>query len=479
MKKNGFGPGFGPKRLRIHLRRLVLLVFAVALGFVFNPIVGAEERPREVEAQDPEEDWFRPEADSEALKRMLDEEQISDRWIYHDLDAARDEARRSGKPIVVVFRCVPCGSAPGLDGALCTAGGAAASDFEAEIRAAGGDLNTLLEQFVAVRMVKMNGVNRHVFQFDRDVPYVAMFLNADGVVYGRYGTRASNERKNLPHLNLSSFQQSLRRALELHRHYPENKQQFPAQNRADTAPPMAEDMETFEPFPEKYNPTGVKNCIHCHTVGEAEKRQTIAGGTLTLRDLWPFPRPENIGLKIDDDDGLKIKSVGSDSPAADAGVQSGDVLLRIMDRPLTSAADIQWALHEAPDEGMLPVVLRRGERTLESKIALLPHWRKNATYWRASLQPLRPNLILRPDHYRVKKGAKPGEMGLAIYYPRGPAAAAGLRNGDLLVAVDGKTDLLMEADFLHYIHVVRAEAKSVECTVIRKGTHLTVTLPIR
>ena len=28
-------------------------------------------------------------------------------WIYNDLDAGRTEARKTGKPMLVVFRCIP------------------------------------------------------------------------------------------------------------------------------------------------------------------------------------------------------------------------------------------------------------------------------------------------------------------------------------------------------------------------------------
>ncbi len=28
-------------------------------------------------------------------------------WIYNDLDAGRAEARKTGKPMLVVFRCIP------------------------------------------------------------------------------------------------------------------------------------------------------------------------------------------------------------------------------------------------------------------------------------------------------------------------------------------------------------------------------------
>jgi hypothetical protein len=461
-------------KMRFFRCQSILLTFATALVCGLHFAAGAEVPPP---AEQASEDWFRPEDEPQSLKRVLAEGHVTDRWIYHDLDAARLQARKTGKPILVVFCCVPCGAAPELDGALCTAGGADAAKFEAQIRAAGGDLGALLDQFVAVRMVKMNGVNRHVFSFDRDVPHVATFLNADGVVYGRYGTRVSRDRKNLLRHNLPSFQQSLRRALELH-NSPRKPAESAAKRKAKSSPAFAEDMATFQPFPAKSNPH-VENCIHCHTVGEAEKRQILAEGQLALRDVWPFPWPQNIGLKIAIDDGLKVESVSDASPAREAGIQKGDVLLRLADQPLTSEADIQWVLHHAPDQAALSVIVRRGEQTVESAIVLQGDWRKSDGHWRASLGPLRPNFELRPEPYKVKLGAKPGQMGLAITYPRGPALTSGLRNGDLLIAVDGRTDMHLEADFLKYIHIDKPEAKSVQATIIRQGTTSTLTLPIR
>ena len=39
----------------------------------------------------------------------------AEHWIYNDLDAALNEARKSGKPIFVTFRCVPCKACAGFD----------------------------------------------------------------------------------------------------------------------------------------------------------------------------------------------------------------------------------------------------------------------------------------------------------------------------------------------------------------------------
>jgi hypothetical protein len=41
------------------------------------------------------------------LKRLLGDVTLSGKWIYDDLDAGFDEARRTGKPLFAYLRCVP------------------------------------------------------------------------------------------------------------------------------------------------------------------------------------------------------------------------------------------------------------------------------------------------------------------------------------------------------------------------------------
>lgn len=426
--------------------------------------LGAAALAAHAAAQDKSADapWFRPETDPAALKEALNDDEISDRWIYHDLNAARAKARDTGKPIVALFRCVPCGSAPDLD---------------AQLGAADGPLAALLDKFVAVRMVKMNGVNRNVFQFDPDVPYVAMFLNADGVVYGRYGTRTSKDRSRLPRHTLASFRQSLERVLALHGDYPGNRAALAPKRDKPKSPPFPEDMPTMAPFPS--NPKEVSNCIHCHMVGEADTRKLLLDDKPARRDLWPYPPPETLGLRMEVNDNLLVKAVTADSPASRAGIEARDTLVSLAGQPLVSEADVQWVLHHAADEAQLPLVVRRGGQTRKLTLDLKGDWRRNATHWRASLTPARPDVFLEPDIYKHNKGVERDKMGLLVRYPRGAAAKAGLRNGDLAIAIDGRDDMVLEADFLKYIHIDRPAAKSVKMTVLRKGERIEVTLPVR
>lgn len=41
------------------------------------------------------------------LREKLDDLTLRGRWYYDDLEAARQEARRTGKPLFVLLRCPP------------------------------------------------------------------------------------------------------------------------------------------------------------------------------------------------------------------------------------------------------------------------------------------------------------------------------------------------------------------------------------
>lgn len=43
----------------------------------------------------------------ERLKKSLKDVELVGTWIYDDLEGGLAEARKCGKPLLVVFRCVP------------------------------------------------------------------------------------------------------------------------------------------------------------------------------------------------------------------------------------------------------------------------------------------------------------------------------------------------------------------------------------
>jgi TolA-binding protein len=60
--------------------------------------------------------WGLAAVEAQTLQDQLKDTEIAPHWIYDDLPRAKDEARTSGKPLMVVLRCVPCPPGRTLDG---------------------------------------------------------------------------------------------------------------------------------------------------------------------------------------------------------------------------------------------------------------------------------------------------------------------------------------------------------------------------
>ena len=108
------------------------------------------------------------------LREQVKDMEIAPHWIYDDLPKALAEAKQTGKPLMVVVRCVPCLACAGIDAQVLK---------QAEL-----DLAPLLDQFVCVRLINANAIDLSLFQFDYDLSFSTVFFNADGTVYGRYGS---------------------------------------------------------------------------------------------------------------------------------------------------------------------------------------------------------------------------------------------------------------------------------------------------
>src|SRR5688500_12955367 len=94
----------------------------------------------------------------------------------------------------------------------------------------------------------MKGVDLRLFQFDWDLTFAVVFLNADGTVYGRYGTRAGVRGNQMTHVSLASLTRAMERALALHKAYPGNRAELAGKRAA--APSQRFPEQT--PFLEKY-----------------------------------------------------------------------------------------------------------------------------------------------------------------------------------------------------------------------------------
>ncbi len=176
------------------------------------------------------------------------------------------------------------------------------------------------KQFVCVRVIKANGLDLNLFQFDYDQTWAVMFLNADRTIYGRYGTRAGGRNEADSHISVAGFKRAMERALVTHNGYPGNKTQLAAHSG-----PVAEFAT-----PEKIPAMRGGDCIHCHQVHDSLLRHKWEQKELKAADLFVYPLPEQIGLKMDPQDCLVVKSVRDESPAANAGLKTGDRIVKIL-----------------------------------------------------------------------------------------------------------------------------------------------------
>ncbi|HEX5343587.1 MAG TPA: RIP metalloprotease RseP [Duganella sp.] len=154
----------------------------------------------------------------------------------------------------------------------------------------------------------------------------------------------------------------------------------------------------------------------------------------------------------------KISVRAADSAAAQAGLQSGDVITAINDQPVQVWSELRWQfIQSAIDKHDIRLA---AERPGQGRIA--------ATVPASALA----GLDLEDD--------VPSQLGVGVsrpapvvqqVMPGSPAERAGLREGDLLTAVDGKP----VADGIAFIDVIRASAgKTVQVALLRAGQALIV-----
>jgi hypothetical protein len=401
-------------------------------------------------------------------------------WIYNDLTRGMAEAKKSGKPLLVVFRCIPCEECVKLDDDLV--------DKNVVVR-------PLLERFVCVRVVSANGLDLSLFQFDTDQSFAVFALNADGTIYGRFGTR-SHRTVWEDDVSIEGLAEMLSGALALHADYPRNRA---ALERKKGPPPEFAVPELFPLLKGKYKSrldyegNVVRSCIHCHQIGDAQ-RQAWRDREERFPEalLYPYPHPRAVGLVMDPKERATVKQVEADSPAASAGFKSGDAIVAMEGQPLLSIADIQWVLHRAAPEGdELEAVIRREGSEIPLSLKLAKGWRRQDDLsWRVSTWELRRmvagGLYLREATPEERQSLDLPAETMALYVihageypPHDTALKAGIRKGDVLTSFDERSDLVRESDLIAYGLTECRPGKRVKVTARRGEQTLKVELPIQ
>ena len=186
----------------------------------------------------------------EDRSKMQDDE----RWIYNDWRRGFAKAKETGKPLLVVLRCVPCLACAGIDASILTEPG----------------LQPVLDKFVCVRVINANDLDLSLFQFDYDLSFSTIIFNADRTVYGRYGSWT--HQKDPYEKTTLGFRRALESALELHAAYPANKDSLAG--KQGKAMPVSDPLQLPElagKYERELDWDGkvVQSCVHCHQVGDA------------------------------------------------------------------------------------------------------------------------------------------------------------------------------------------------------------------
>jgi hypothetical protein len=126
--------------------------------------------------------------------------QSSKDWIYNDLEHGIRAGEAAGKPMLVVFRCIPC---------------EACQEFDDDVARRDPVIRDLLDQFVCVRIVQANSIDLTRFQYDFDQSFAIVLMNPDGTIYGRFGTRS--ERPESEDISLEGLRKALAAAMRMHR----------------------------------------------------------------------------------------------------------------------------------------------------------------------------------------------------------------------------------------------------------------------
>jgi serine protease Do len=389
-----------------------------------------------------------------------------DNWIYNDVERGFDTARTSGKPLLVVFRCIPCEACAQLDEEI----------VERDLR-----VQALLDQYVCVRVVQANGMDLQLFQFDYDQSFAVFIMNGDKTIYGRYGTR-SHQTESDDDVSLEGFAAALEAGLEIHAGFPANKPQL-----AGKQPQSQPRYGTPEQFPRlkeyaselDYEGKVAASCIHCHQVGES--LHTVLrddGKPIPSQLLFPYPHPKILGLVMDPKQRATILRVESDSPAEKNGFHAGDKIMSFDDQPIVSTADIQWVLHNTADEDELPVSIERSGKPMQLALTLPSGWRTRGDIsWRATSWALRRmttgGMQLEDLSPERRAGRQIGEEALALavihvgeYGEHAHAKNQGFVKGDVIVSIAGESKRMRESDVFALL-VNRPVGERIPVSVLR------------
>ncbi len=345
---------------------------------------------------------------------------------------------------------------------------------------------------MTVRLVKCNSLDLNLFQFDYDLTFAVFFLNADKTVYARYGTRTGHDADK--DVALEGLAATMNEVLKIHAAYPKNKSSLAGKQPKKSKYKVPEDLPKLRRFKSKLDYKGAvaKSCIHCHQVRDAQRfeyRKT--GKQMPDKLLFPYPKSETVGLKFDKKSKTTLAAVLDGSPAHDAKLRRGDGVVSLGDTTVASEADVHWILHQLDNQKRIKIVVDRDGEQISTTLNLPAGWRKQADItWRPTSWELRRmatgGLSLKPISQADRKrlGIADDKMALRAvhvgrYGDHARAMRAGIRKGDIIIAFDGKTNLLTENMINEYAVQQKKPGQRVEIKYLRGKRERTASIRLQ
>ena len=367
-----------------------------------------------------------------------------DRWVYNDVPQGFLEAKKRGKPLMVVLRCVPCLACMGMD---------------ASVLLENSRLSPLLDEFVRVRLINANALDLRKFQFDYDLSFSVLFFNGDGTLYGRFGSWE-------------------------HQKNPQDKTTASLEN-AGLKGKFRDELD--------WSGQVVKSCVHCHQIEDSLRlEQRDKGRTFSQAMVFPYPAPETIGMEVESSYPLRLKSLVPGSPVHRTGLRPGDLVLGAGGQPVISSADLSWVLHHFPDTGgKLELFARRGTRTAVVQAELPSGWRlKSDVSRRVGTWGMRGmafggiKFTALGDAEKRSLGLDGGDLALRAehvgkYNQHAAAHRVGWKKGDVLVGLEGVRSGVSESELMGLILQRHSPGKKLSARVLRGGKEMNLKLPVQ
>ncbi|WP_127090108.1 Do family serine endopeptidase [Aquabacter cavernae] len=189
---------------------------------------------------------------------------------------------------------------------------------------------------------------------------------------------------------------------------------------------------------------GIAFAIPSETVKQVvnQLRETgkVARGYIGVQ-IQPVTDDLASGLGLSEPQGALIAQVQADTPAAKAGLKSGDVVSKVNGETVKDARDLSRRIGMMkPGSTVALTVIRDGKTSnMDVKLEQLPSEQKQASVQeKDSASTSVPRLGLQLAPAKSVQGA--GEEGVVVVEvePNGPAAQRGIRSGDVILDVGGK-----------------------------------------